>query len=196
MSPLKLAERIALKLARFIAGSSRSHWLDAMESELDHLSARRIDWALGSLVAAVKDRVGRDWPFGLALGILPGFAFVATILVAGLSSLALAAAELPVALAYVILALAPLPFAYLLGRFRPAWPALWVGTTGFLAYQALPFVAWRVLVGDGMWFFWGTTLWPFGVPVPLVLPTWLAGAWWGATAARRARGRRLSPPSL
>jgi hypothetical protein len=189
MSRRSLSERIALGLARFVAGPERRAWLDAMEAELDHLPARRLDWALGSLVAAVKDRAGRDWPFGLALGVLPGFAFVATIVVAGFSSLVLATAGLPVASAYVALALAPLPFAYALGRIRPAWPALWVGTTGFLAYQALPFVAWRVLFGDGWWFFWGTTLWPFGVPVPLVLPVWLLGAWWGARAGRRRTGR-------
>lgn len=186
MSRPSLSERIALRLARFIAGPERSRWLDAMEAELDHLPARRLDWALGSLVAAVKDRFARDWPFGLALGVLPGFAVVAALLLSAVTFVALKAAGLPVVPAYLAQILAPLPFAYLLGRVRPVWPALWVGAAGFLAYQALPFIAWRLMIGSGVWFFWGPTLFPLGLPVPLALPVWLAGAWWGATAARHA----------
>jgi hypothetical protein len=195
VSRRSLAERIALGLARVIAGPERRRWLDALEAELDHLATRRIDWALGSLVAAVKDRARRDWTFGLALGMLPGFAVVATALFTAVSAVAHNVAGLPVMLAYLAQILAPLPFAWLLGRVRPAWPALWVGVLGFVAYQALPYITWRVLIGSGVWFFWGPTLFPLGVPVSLVLPVWLLGTWWGARAGRRAACARLGPPS-
>lgn len=195
MSRRSLAERFALGLARVVAGPERRPWLDAIESELDHLPARRLDWALGSLVAAVKDRLGRDWPFGLALGLLPGLAVVATVPLTTLSFVAIKAAGLPLALGYLAQIVAPAPFAWLLGRIRPAWPALWVGAAGFVAYQALPYIAWRALIGDGVYFFWGPTLYPLGVPVPLVLPMWLLGAWWGAKARRRAAPMTLDPPS-
>lgn len=195
MSRRSLPERIALGLARIVAGPQRRRWLDAIEAELDHLPTRRLDWALGSLVAAIKDRAGRDWAFGLALGALPGFAVGAAILSSVVAFAVLKATGLPMALGYLGQVLGPVPFAFLLGRVRPSWPALGVGVAGFLAYQALPFIAWRLLVGSGASFFWGPTLWPMGVPLPLVLPAWLAGVWWGATAARRARKAKLSPPS-
>lgn len=196
MSRPRLPERLAMRLARFVAGPERRHWMDAMQAELEHLPARRIDWALGSLVAALKDRAAREWRFGIALGILPGFAVAATLLLSAISFAALNAAGLPIVPGYLAQILAPLPFAVLLGRLRPGWPALWVGAAGFLAYQALPFVAWRLAIGSGVWFFWGPTLWPLGVPLPLVLPIWLLGAWWGATAARRTSRAKLSSPSL
>lgn len=195
MNRLSLAERLLIGCARVIAGQERRHWLDALETELRHLPARRLDWALGSLVAAVKDRVGRDWPFGLAVGVLPGLAVAFTLVLSAVSFGGLKAVGLPTSLGYLAQAIAPLPFALLLGRVRPRWPALCVGAAGFLAYQGLPFIAWRLTVGSGSWFFWGPTLWPLGVPLPLVLPVWLAGAWWGATTARRARRIKFSPPS-
>jgi hypothetical protein len=185
VSRSNLPERIVLGLARIIAGPERRHWLDAMEAELAHLPTRRLDWTLGSLVAAVKDRSAREWRFGLALGILPGLAVAATLPATLFLMMAVKAAGLPQLLIYTGQVLAPLPFAWLLGRLRPAWSALWVGAAGFVAYQALPFIAWRVLIGNGMWFFWGPTLFPLGVPVPLVLPIWLLGAWWGARTTRR-----------
>jgi hypothetical protein len=166
-----------------------------VEAELDHLPARRLDWALGGLVAAVKDRAGRDWAFGLALGMLPGFAVVATFLLTALSIPAVEAAGLPHLFGYLAQIVAPAPFAWLLGRLRPTWPALWVGAAGFLAYQALPYTAWHAIVGPGMWFFWGPALFPLGVPLPLVLPTWLIGAWLGGKAARGASRPKRGRPS-
>jgi hypothetical protein len=196
MSSPNLPERIAIGLARIVAGPERRRWLEAMESELAHLQERRLDWALGSLVAAVKDRFARDWTFGLALGLLPGFAVVAGLVFTAVSVPLLKLAGLvPWPALFVPQVLAPLPFAYLLGRVRPRWPALRVGAIGFLAQQGLPYVAWRVLIGDGMFFFWGPTLWPLGVPVPLTLMTWLAGAWWGARMARHASRARPGPPT-
>jgi hypothetical protein len=191
----RLAERAIIKLARIVAGPERRQWVDAIEAELDHLPAGRLDWALGSLVAAVKDRVGRDWPFGLALGVLPGFAVVAVFVSTAAIAVSHKQTGLPPSAALLAQILAPLPFAWLLGRVRPAWPTLAVGAAGFLAYQIMPWAAWHALVGPGVWLFWGPTLTPLGLPLPLVLPSWLAGAWWGATAARRARRKRLSPRS-
>jgi hypothetical protein len=193
MNRLSPAERAVMWLARLIAGRERHYWLDAMETELVHLPSRRIDWALGSLVAAMKDRAGREWKFAFALLGLSGVA----VITAGLSAVPasiLAGLTGTTTLQWVPLAvLAPLPFAYLLGRIRPTWSPLWLGTTAFLAYQIAPVVVWRVMVGDGMSLLWGPNLWSWGVPypfqVPILLLVWLTGTWWGAKAARNRAGR-------
>jgi hypothetical protein len=193
MTRLSPAERVIMGLARAIAGRERRYWLDAMEAELVHLPARRFDWALGSLVAAVKDRAAREWKFAFALLGLSG----AAILAAGLSAIPVRiAADLTNSsmLQWMpLMALAPLPFAYLLGRIRPAWSPLWLGTMAFLAYQIMPAIVWRALIGDGMSLLWGPNLWSWGVPHPfqvlIVLLVWLIGVWWGAKAARRRAGQ-------
>jgi hypothetical protein len=184
-----------MTLARFIAGDERRSWLDAMEAELAHLPERRLDWALGSLVASVKDRMARDWPFGLALGLLPGLAVVTAFFLTAATIPLLKLSGLSPSLALYLQVFAPLPFAYLLGRVRPIWPALWVGLAGFLVYQIMPALAWRTLIGPGMAFYWGPSLWPLGLPVPVALLTWLVGTRWGRTAARRRVARKANPPS-
>jgi hypothetical protein len=77
MSKAGLPERIAMALARIVAGPERKVWLDAMEAELDALPDRRFDWALGSLVAAVKDRGWRERGYALALILAPTAALAA-----------------------------------------------------------------------------------------------------------------------
>jgi hypothetical protein len=188
MTRFPLAERAVMGLARVIAGRERRLWIDAMEAELVHLPERRMDWALGSLVAATKDRAAREWQPGFVLLGLSGAAVAAAVLSA-LPIALLAKLTGTAILPWQPLAvLAPLPFAYLLGRIRPHRSPLWLGATGFLAYQIMPVIAWRATIGDGAWFTWGPNLWPLGVPyrynVLAVLLVWRAGAWWGAKVAR------------
>ena len=181
-------ERAIMGHARVNAGRDRRCWLDAMEAELDYLPARRIDWALGSLVAATKDRAAREWRFGIAMIALSGAALFAAVL-SGVPLHMLADLTGVSDFRWTpLMALAPLPFAYLLGRIRPFWPPLWLGTAAFLVYQIGPVIVWCATIGSGMQFLWGPNMYSLGIPhpfqVPVVLLVWLAGTWWGAKAGR------------
>lgn len=184
----RLIERAVISLARVVAGRDRRYWLDAIEAELAQLRVGRMDWALGSLVAASKDRAARDGRFGIAMVALSGAALIAAAL-SGVPLGVLADLTGTSDLLWTpLMALAPLPFAYLLGRTRPRWPPLWLGAAAFLVYQIGPVIVWRVTIGSGMHLLWGPNMYSLGIQhplqVPAVLLVWLAGVWWGARAGR------------
>jgi hypothetical protein len=186
-----LAERTAMKLARFIAGPRRNEWLDAMEAELSLLSERRLDWALGSLVAAVKDRVARDWLPAVALVALPGTA-VAAIPVLTMLAVAIGRATGFSQLQLMPLTtFSPLPFAILLGTIRPRASAILKGLLAFAAYQAIPAIGFSLLFGSYVSVRWEMNLSHYGLLPPSGLIAtcllWCAGSWLGARWARRRR---------
>lgn len=195
----RLAERIALRLARFVAGPARSHWLDAMEAELDHLPARRLDWALGSLVAAIKDRVAREKLALAALVVLPLAAAAAVLPVTALSAFVLRTAGLPFDGLGAVLVPIPLPFAVLLGAaLRWRRPAV-IGALAFAAWQAGPALFLHLAWGNGM-ALWGPNLASYGihpaVPIAGTLALWCVGVCAGAALRnRRARMRAKRHPN-
>jgi hypothetical protein len=192
-------ERAAMALARFIAGQERSGWLDAMEGELSLLSERRLDWALGSLVAAVKDRIARDWRYAMGLIALP-CAAVAAIPVSFVLTVAIARATGLTQLQLMPLtALSPLPFAVLLGLMRPHASPVLKGLTAFVAFQAIPAIGLSLVFGNYVYVRWETNLSHYGLLPPSGLiatcALWCAGSWLGARWARRRLHRFPSSPS-
>jgi len=191
-----LPERIAMTLARIVAGPERKVWLDAMEAELEALPDRRFDWALGSLVAAAKDRAWRERSYALALVLAPTAA-LAAIPIAALALSLLAELTSPAVLQFTqVIALTPLPFAMALGALRPQRPALVSGALGFAAYLAIPATAMPLLFEPYVYVRWQATLSAYGLPPSGIvgsLGMWCFGAWAGAKGSLRRRGP--SPPS-
>jgi hypothetical protein len=181
-------ERLALRLARAIAGPDRRVWIDALEAELRELDRGRTDWVLGGLVAAIKDRAWRERGYALAVIAAPTAA-LASIPFASLLTSALAdAAGLSLALSPIV-ALSPLPFAVALGMVRPRRSAIISGTLGFTVYQALPAVTLPLLFGQYVYVRWEANLSAYGLLPPSgfigSLGLWCFGAWAGASGARR-----------
>ena len=192
MSRRSLSERIALSLARFVAGPERRAWLDAMEAELDHLPARRLDWALGSLVAAAKDRFARERLTLALFAVLPACAAAAVVPVTALATMVVRATEMSPDLLGPILF--PLPFlgAVMLGAARPWRRPLVAGAVGFAVYQAGP-SAFMHFAWGGHFGLWAPNLWHYGIhpaiSVGATFALWCLGA---ALGARIGKRRRLS----
>ena len=196
MRKARWTERAAISLARIVAGPERRDWLDAIEAELSVLRSRRLDWALGSLVAAVKDRALRD-RFGLALlAFLPACAAVAVLPVTALAAVAIREMNLSSDLLGPVLFPIPFLFAMLLGAAR-RWrrPLVVAGVLGFAIYQAGPSAFFHFAWGNSFGL-WAPNLSQYGVhPSVSVVGTfalWCLGAVLGARLGARRRGRRLS----
>jgi len=190
-------ERLAVRLARAIAGPERRQWIDALEAELSHLDKGRADWALGGLVAAIRDRAWRERGYALAVIGAPtaALAFIPfAYLAASLLGDAIGIDAMPPA---PLIALSPLPFAMALGMIRPHRPALVPGALGFVLYQAIPAIMLPLLFGQYVYVRWEANLSQFGILPPAgfigSLVMWCGGAWAGASGARR-RGNP-TPPS-
>lgn len=63
--------RAMFATARFIAGSGRAEWVNAMAAEADSMDGDSTAWALGCLWASVVDRLARDWWLPAAVVLLP-----------------------------------------------------------------------------------------------------------------------------
>ena len=189
-----LPERIAIKLARLIAGRERRRWLDAMEAELDYLPTHRLDWALGTLVAAVKDRLARDRLALASLVVLPAGAAVAVLPVTALAMAVVEATGLSMGLLGPVLFPVPLLFAVLLGASRAWRRPLMAGLLGFLVYQAGPSAFFHFAWGSEFGL-WAPNLAHYGIH-PAVSVAGVFASWGlGAVAGTRLRRRRISPPS-
>jgi hypothetical protein len=184
MRGLSLAERAIMGTARVIAGRERRTWLDAMEAELLTLRSGRLDWALGSFVASVKDRVARDWIFALALTVLPSAALAAVPILSMLSVTIARATGLTTLQLMPVVALAPAPFAFLLGAVRPRLSPWLKGLAAFALYQAIPVIGFMLLFGAYVTVRWEANLSAIGLTPPLgllsALLLWCAGSWLGS----------------
>jgi hypothetical protein len=189
----RLAERAAIKLARIVAGPERRYWVDAMEGELDHLPSRRLDWALGSLVAATKDRAARERTYALALVALPTAALTTLAFLTVLRAMIARATGFGMMELMPLAALAPAPFAFALGVMRPHRWAWLSALAAFALYQAVPAIGFSIVWGTRVSARWEPNLTaiglhpPFGLLTSLVL--WFAGAWLGGRWARKRRKR-------
>ena len=198
MTTLSPTEHAVMATARLIAGRQRRVWLDAMEAELQTLETGRMDWALGSLVAALKDRVVREKLALGALAALPAMAAVAVLPVTAVSALLLRAVGGPMNLLGPVLVPIPVFFALLLGVARP-WrhPAL-TGAFAFVLHQAGPALFFHFAWGNAL-ALWGPNLAHYGIhPAVMmagVLASWVLGTVAGARIAfKRRRGCKPSPP--
>jgi hypothetical protein len=190
-------------LARLVAGPERARWLDAMEAELDVLPARRLDWALGSLVAALKDRFARERLTLALFAVLPACAAAAVLPVTALAAIVFRATGLSMDLLGPVLF--PIPFlcAALLGAARPWQRPMVAGSLGFAVYQAGP-SAFMHFVSGSSFGFWAPNLGHYGIhPAISVAGTfglWCLGTALGARIGKRRRRslktrRSLTPPS-
>jgi hypothetical protein len=192
---MRWPERTAISLARIVAGPERREWLDAIEAELSILPSRRLDWALGSLVAAVKDRAVRDRHALALFAVVPACAAVAVLPVTALAAAAFGATGLSNDLLGPILLPIPFLFAMLFGAAR-RWrrPAV-VGALGFAIYQAGPSAFFHFAWGNSFGF-WAPNLAQYGihpaVSVAGTLALWCLGTALGARIGERRR-RRARP---
>ena len=177
--------------ARLVAGEDRRTWLDAMEAELEHMPARRVDWALGSLVAAIKDRIARDWTYAAALAALPTAALAAIPLMQLVSFALRSATGLSALQLTPLTTVSPLPFALLLGAVAHRRRPLLAGALAFAVYQAIPAIGFSLLFGTYVYVRWEMNLSFYGLLPPyglaLTAGLWIAGAWLGARWARNRR---------
>jgi hypothetical protein len=64
------AGRLFLRLARWIAGSERAEWIDAMEAEAESIRGDSTVWTVGCAAAAFRERLWRErWFLGAVLGL-------------------------------------------------------------------------------------------------------------------------------
>lgn len=182
MSAPGVFARLAMRLARRIAGRERSEWTAAMAAELDAAQGHEAAWAVGCLSAAVTDRMKRDGLFLLALVAAPPAGFMlSALLMLGLAALA-HPWRLPATIWLGGVVILPLAVPALLAYRRPQH----VGLVGGLLHLLLPslymFVRWGVPVER--WLSMDRQVynlsWPFGLALGVLLWTtaaWLAASW-------------------
>ena len=191
MRKTRWTERTAIGLARIVAGPERREWLDAIEAELSVLVSRRLDWALGGLVAAAKDRAARDRLDLALLAFLPACAAVAVLPVTAVAAVAIRETNLSTDLLGPVLFPSPFLFAILLGaagRWRR--PAV-TGALGFAIYQVGPSAFFHFAWGNSFGL-WAPNLMQYGihpsVSVAGTFALWCLGAVLGARIGARRRG--------
>ncbi len=187
MSGLSLFARLLLRLANWIAGPERQEWVLAMASETDAAGRHGTRWAFGCLRAALRDRLTRDGRFYAALALMPAAAFVSLFLSMGIIMLLDRIGGVSTAIALPVMILTPLPFAALLGRMRPHYAPLVVGSLSFLAFEAGPMTVMAVMSGR-MPTPWSPNLTVYNLPAWAGLT--LAYAVWIVATALGGRTRR------
>jgi hypothetical protein len=88
-------------------------------------------------------------------------------------------------------ALAQLPFAVLLGAFRPQRSIVLKGALGFAAFQAIPAITLQLLFAPYVYVRWEAMFSAYALPPSGLVGSfglWCFGAWVGASRMRR-RGR-------
>jgi hypothetical protein len=183
--------RLLLQIARWIAGPERREWIDAMEAEAVLADANSISWAVGCLLASVRDRLLRERYSMLAVVLLPPIVFALNMV------LFVPTVQLVDALAWPHLTLVgfalvtPVPFAFAMGLFMPLRRALTTGLLCGVVNELVNIVFFWIYFGQGpeIWFHKGATVymmtpalgWACGISF------WIAGAWAGGAVRRRKR---------
>lgn len=185
--------RFLLRIARWIAGSERAEWIDAMEAEAESIAGESTAWAIGCVRAALKDRILREWRFLAAILLLPICIYLVQFALffpivwlgrqAGLPNWTFVAFDL----------FLPFPFAFLLGRIRPGLPAYFALPISFAIAVFFPLIVFSIQFGTSPLAFFGPggtfymmTPW---VGLSCSLFVWLAGVWLGSRSGRAAPTR-------
>ena len=187
MSGLNEFACLVLRLAHWTAGPDRRDWVLAMAAETDAADRHGPRWALGCLYASAKDRLVRDRWFIAAVAILPALALVLSVASGFVVFVGTRSFGIPSLAAVPLMLLAPLPVAWLLGRMRPNYPPIIVGTLGFVVHQAVPLIAMWAMFGT-LPPFWSPNMIYYNMPAYVgLMASWLAWmgvAWWGALTRR------------
>jgi hypothetical protein len=193
---MNLFSRILFRAARWIAGSERAEWIDAMEAEAASAGAQSTAWAIGSLWASTKDRVVRERAFlGAILLFVAGPFLLGMLLIypegwawrqpwLHQHSVAEWLFQHSGLLNYV-------PFAFLLGRLRPGRPAYIAAAISFPLAEFIPlFIFWLKFGGSFLaWFGPGATWYMFSPLVGLsaAFALCLVGVWLGSRSRHQIR---------
>ena len=194
MNGLNGFTRSILLLADRIAGPERREWIAAMAAETEAAGRHGAGWALGCLAAALRDRLERDGWFWLALAGLPGLSLVLAVALTLAAVIGARALGISMLATVPLMLLGPLPAAWLLGRMRPRYAPLLIGTLAFLVHQIVPLLGMWALTGTPPHWFWSPNVTYYNMPATTGIfmswLTWVGGVWWGGRRrAGRAAGR-------
>jgi len=185
------ASRFLLQIARWIAGSQRREWTDAMEAEANQTDASSISWAGGCLSASVRDRLLRERYSMLAVVLLPPIVFALNMVLFVPTVHLVDSLGWPHLTLVGFALLTPVPFAFAMGLFMPLRRALTTGLLCGVANELVNIVFFWIYFGQGpeIWFHKGSTVY---MMTPILgwacgISFWIAGAWLGAAARRRKR---------
>lgn len=186
---------LLLRVARWIAGTERAEWIEAMKAEAVSIRGDSTAWAVGCVWAAFRDRVVRERRFlGAALLVVIGPMLLEMLLLypEGWAWRQPWLHQHPVAewLFQHSGVLDYLPFMFLLGRARPGVPAYVAALIAFPLAEFLPLVIFWMKFGMSPLAFFGpgATIYMFTPAVGLagaVLVS-LIGIWLGSRSGRRA----------
>ncbi|MDQ3077666.1 MAG: hypothetical protein M3Q83_02365 [Pseudomonadota bacterium] len=178
-----------LRLARWIGGKERADWSSAMEAEAAYDGGDGTNWAIGCVIAALRDRVGREGKFLLAIALAP----IATLLFCLFLFLAMSepfmTGRLPSWFYNLAMLLAPLPFAWFLGRSIPS-AAIVAGAVSFSIFTIIPWIQFWIQIGQSPLIWFVPNAEAYGMPTIVGLGCslliWVGGAWLGSRRTRVA----------
>lgn len=177
------------QVARMIAGQKRREWIDAMQTEATMDGRGGQEWAMGSVIAALKDRASRDGYLFLAVILTPVVTLAASLMLFFPMSRLFMAGWLPSWVYNLAMLLVPLPFAWFLGRLRPN-AALMTASISFAIFAVIPGMVFWIQFGRSPLIFFGpNATWyemPWFIGFACALVVWLFGAWLGSRSRRSA----------
>lgn len=184
---------LLLRVARWIAGTERAEWIEAMQAEAVSIRGDSTAWAVGCVWAAFRDRVVRERRFlGAALLVVIGPMLLEMLLLypEGWAWRQPWLHQHPIAewMFQHSGVLNYLPFMFLLGRTRPGRTAYVAAVIAFPIALFLPLVIFWMKFGTSPLAFFGpgATLYMFTPAVGLAaaLVVSLGGVWLGSRAGR------------
>ena len=181
--------QLLLRFARLVAGPARADWIDAMEAEASTLGRNDTEWAFGCATAALRDRFWRERKSILLMVLAPVAATLFCLLLFFPLSRLFLAGWLPSWASNVVMLVAPMPFAWMLGRLCGSAP-LAIASLSFAIFAMIPgLVHWIQFGASPLIFFAPDAEWngmPAYLGITCNLLVWLIGASLGSHW-RRAR---------
>ena len=186
--------RAVFRIARFIAGSERAEWIDAMTAEAATLEGDCASWAMGCLWASIKDRSARDWWFPLAVTLVPICVVLWKMKIFFWTASLLAQNSISDWAAVTCWILSPFPIAFAFALWRQGVLAYVAVAICFTIVEALPLAFLWMAVGSPIALFGPNVNWYKADPgirigvvegIALDLLVWLAAVWLGSRIGRR-----------
>jgi len=183
--------RLLLGFARWIAGSERAEWIDAMEAEAASAGAQSTAWAIGCLWASIKDRLSHEWRFLLAVPLLGFGPLLLSLILLFPMSWLWHHGWIPKWLIDHSALAEMLPFAFLLGRIRPGRATYVAATICFAVGVIVPVaMGWIALGLSPATAFASYATWYMFSPavgLSIALFVWLGGALLGSRSRHPIR---------
>jgi hypothetical protein len=190
-------DRFFLRLARWIAGSERVEWVDAMEAEAASADGSSTAWAIGCVTAAFKERIWRERSFVALIAGLPATDFILRWLLFFPVVLTGEAFGLPGWTFIAVFLALGFPFAFYLGRTMPRVRAVVAALLCGALLEIGGIVQFWIAFGKGpeIWFQPNSHVYNM-TPVlgwTTSISIWLAGALVGSLAGPKGRRRKSDP---